>query len=96
MSSISNVGILGMGIYLPPTVRTNDWWPAPVVQKWREKLNENLARPQREAPTTPRIRGTLEGIAQFGDPPLHGAGERRLKPSGRRASDTEDPAAQHA
>ncbi len=96
MSSISNVGILGMGIYLPPTVRTNDWWPAPVVQKWREKLNENLARPQSEAPTTPGIRRTLEGMAQFGDDPFKGAVERRIMPEGMSSSDMETLAAQDA
>ncbi len=31
---MKSVGILGLGMQLPPTVRTNDWWPAEVVGRW--------------------------------------------------------------
>ena len=33
MSSIG-VGVYGIGVYLPETIRTNDWWPPEVVAKW--------------------------------------------------------------
>ena len=33
-SDSTSVGILGIGIHLPPEVRKNDWWPASVVDRW--------------------------------------------------------------
>lgn len=32
----TNVGILGLGVYLPPEVRRNDWWPEAHVARWME------------------------------------------------------------
>jgi hypothetical protein len=29
------IGILGLGLYLPPLVRENDFWPPDVVATWR-------------------------------------------------------------
>lgn len=31
---MQSVGILGMGMQLPPTVRTNDWWSPEIVSTW--------------------------------------------------------------
>lgn len=35
---MQRVGILGLGMHLPPTVRTNDWWPEDVVARWRAPI----------------------------------------------------------
>lgn len=31
---MQRIGILGVGKYLPPATRKNDWWPADVVARW--------------------------------------------------------------
>lgn len=31
---MQRIGILGLGMHLPPDVRTNDWWPPEVVARW--------------------------------------------------------------
>jgi 3-oxoacyl-[acyl-carrier-protein] synthase III len=31
---MKRIGILGLGMHLPPAVRSNDWWPAEVVARW--------------------------------------------------------------
>jgi 3-oxoacyl-[acyl-carrier-protein] synthase-3 len=32
---MQRIGILGLGMHLPPAARTNDWWPPEVVARWR-------------------------------------------------------------
>lgn len=34
MSEQNNVGILGIGVYLPKETRSNNWWPKEVIEKW--------------------------------------------------------------
>src|SRR2546430_10307930 len=41
---MKNVGILGVGSYLPPTVRQNDWWPADVVEGWKARRDRKSTR----------------------------------------------------
>src|SRR5260370_23188320 len=88
MDKIENVGILSLGVYLPPEIRRNDWWPESTVAKWREKLAQNLARPQSADDTflTEGIRRTLGGMSEFGDDPFKGAQERRGMPGGKDSS----------
>jgi 3-oxoacyl-[acyl-carrier-protein] synthase III len=91
MDKIENVGILSLGVYLPPEIRRNDWWPESTVAKWREKLAQNLARPQSADDTflTEGIRRTLGGMSEFGDDPFKGAQERRVMPEGMDSSEME-------
>ncbi len=98
MDKIENVGILSLGVYLPPEIRRNDWWPESTVAKWREKLAQNLARPQSADDTflTEGIRRTLGGMSEFGDDPFKGAVERRIMPEGMSSSDMETYAGQDA
>src|SRR5260370_9134798 len=88
MDKIENVGILSLGVYLPPEIRRNDWWPESTVAKWREKLAQNLARPQSADDTflTEGIRRTLGGMSEFGDDPFKGAQERRGESEGNEPS----------
>jgi 3-oxoacyl-[acyl-carrier-protein] synthase-3 len=91
----TSIGILGLGVYLPPDVRRNDWWSADVVARWMDA--------QRRAPT-PKISGSMtEGarrvvhaIAEQSLDPFQFAVERRVMPAGMSAHDMEEQAARTA
>lgn len=94
-----NVGILGIGIYLPEPIRKNDWWPRHVVDGWRaERKKTNLVRAERERgdPSTEGARVTFLGMETWADDPFRGAVERRVMPPGMRSSDMEVLAAEDA
>jgi 3-oxoacyl-[acyl-carrier-protein] synthase III len=97
MSLSQNVGILGIGVYLPEEVRTNDWWPKHVVEKWRNKTPDLL--PERQVPPDPNNDGerlALAAIKALRGDPFGGAVERRILPDHLQASDMEVSAAQDA
>src|SRR5512141_1753030 len=93
------VGIWGVGRYLPEPVRTNAWWPEPVVAQWREKAAARLVSGRREdeaLPDAPGARATLEAMAAYAEDPFKGARERRVMPEGMLSSDMETLAARDA
>lgn len=90
-----NVGILGIGTYLPPEVRTNDWWPKEVVARWSEKAVRGEARAQSEN-VTEEERAILRAQAESQNDPFRGARERRVMPEGMLSVDMEVAAAEDA
>ncbi|MBL8952213.1 MAG: hypothetical protein JNK82_15630 [Myxococcaceae bacterium] len=90
--------MLGIGLYLPAEVRTNDWWPTHVVADWEAKRRENLTRATVEAedPPTDGVRLTREAMKAFRDDIFTGARERRVMGQGEKASDMECAAATDA
>lgn len=51
---MQGVGILGLGMQLPATVRTNEWWPAEVVATW----------PSTKAPASTGLSKTASAIVE--------------------------------
>jgi len=95
----TEIGILGIGTYLPPTVRKNDWWPEHIVESWRaDQQAKNLARAEREVtdPPTAGAKLTFESMQAFADDPFKGAVERRVMADGMTSSDMEFAAAEEA
>jgi 3-oxoacyl-[acyl-carrier-protein] synthase-3 len=92
----SNIGILGIGTCLPPTVRKNDFWPEDVVAKWGRKRAAPLQDAQRDVTHSVGARAVLDAMAALRDDPFHGAVERRVMATGTKASDMEKEAAQRA
>lgn len=92
------VGILGLGTFLPPVVRTNDWWPAEVVARWREMMAHRATRAEEVDPGTvpPGTRLTLSLMAEYAQDPFRGAVQRRVMPDGMTASEMEASAARDA
>ncbi|HVE83597.1 MAG TPA: 3-oxoacyl-[acyl-carrier-protein] synthase III C-terminal domain-containing protein [Myxococcales bacterium] len=94
------VGIHGVGQYLPPQVRGNDWWPEHVVSQWREKAAARLVSGHRmEGEALPDAEGarlTLQAMAAYADDPFKGSRERRVMPEGMLSSEMEVLAAQDA
>ena len=74
----ANVGILGLGVYLPPTIRTNDWWPKEVVARWQKDIEDSITgreRPPLESLTeTQRV--LAEALAAESSNPFRGVKQR--------------------
>lgn len=87
------VGILGLGIYLPPEIRRNDWWPADVVERW------SRARSAAGPPLTATSEGesrVLGAMAKQARDPFQGAVERRVMADHTSVLDMEEHAARMA
>lgn len=91
-----SIGVIGVGTYLPPTVRKNDHWSDETVTKWREKKAAPLSNKIDPAAATPGARAVMEAMAEWRDDPFHGALERRVLDEGKTASDMELEAARAA
>ncbi|HEY5924502.1 MAG TPA: 3-oxoacyl-[acyl-carrier-protein] synthase III C-terminal domain-containing protein [Kofleriaceae bacterium] len=100
------VGIHGVGIYLPEQVRGNDWWPATLVEQWREKKKGHTVPSQSswverqgdgpELPPLPGISRVIEALTALKDDPFQGSRERRVAPDDVVASQLEVRAARDA
>jgi 3-oxoacyl-[acyl-carrier-protein] synthase-3 len=82
---VIRAGILGLGLWLPHQVRTNDAWPESFVRQFREQRDArnalDLTHVERRT-RTPRPYEELfeRHAAQYDDDPFKGAIERRVAP----------------
>ena len=87
------VGILGIGKYLPPEIRRNDWWPAEVVERWAQ------SRPAAPPPVIDGLGAmaarVLEELGSQAQDPFQGAVERHVM-GDESITDMEQRAAQDA
>lgn len=92
------LGVYGVGTYLPPIVRRNDWWPENIVNAWRERQARSITRSveEPEDPPTEGMRVTLREMAAYKTDPFEGSVERRVMPDDMRTSDMEVLAARDA
>lgn len=88
------VGIYGIGTYLPEQVRGNDWWPESVVAGWRERLAK--MRPGLPDQLTQNERATLAAMAELASDPFQGTLERRVMDGAMTSSEMETRAARAA
>lgn len=93
-----SIGILGVGTYLPPTIRTNDYWPDHVTKHWKERAARRFERmrTELEKDTSDVGRMTLEAVTALLDDPFQGARERRVIADDMKSSDMETIAAREA
>lgn len=70
---MQSVGILGLGMQLPPTVRTNDWWDAEVVAKW-----SSPTPPPATSELTETGRAIVERMGKQARDPFQGALRRHV------------------
>lgn len=96
MTRVDAVGIWGVGAYLPPTVRTNDWWPTEVVEGWRQRAAELVPESAPARPATEGQRLVLEALAEQCKDPYGGSRERRILEEDLEASHMELAAANDA
>lgn len=98
MANPVSVGIQSIGTFLPPEVRTNDYWSSEIVEGWRRKRQESLTRPKLESDDvmSEGARKTFASMASFGDDLFRGAVRRHVMPKTMMPSDMEFAAAQDA
>ena len=89
----TNVGILGLGLFLPPTIRTNAWWSPAVVDRW---MAARRAAPPPPAPATEGEARVLAALATQAIDPFQGTVERRVMPDDMSILDMEERAAREA
>jgi 3-oxoacyl-[acyl-carrier-protein] synthase III len=92
----TSIGILGLGVFLPPEVRRNDWWPADVVARWMEGRRTAPTRPGAPEPLTEGKRRVLDALFKQSGDPFLSAVERRVMPDGMTVHDMEEQAARAA
>lgn len=88
---------MGVGVYLPPNVRTNDWWPRHVVEQWQSREEASLDRAAEPSPhLSEGARLIDEAMAEYRGDPFRGAVQRRVMPEGMLASEMEREASKDA
>ena len=96
-SNQPGIGVLGIGVFLPPEIRRNDFWSSATVTRWAEKASVFRARAGNEPPL-PQPGAQLVAAAmaaQAGDP-FQGGKQRHIMPEGMMSSDMEAAAARDA
>jgi 3-oxoacyl-[acyl-carrier-protein] synthase-3 len=85
-----NAGIIALGMFAPPEVRLNDWWPPEIVARWR--------KPQLVVPESADAgaRRMLAAVAELAADPFAGTVERRVLGSELSILDAEERAANDA
>ena len=91
---MTRIGILGLGLYLPPTERRNDTWPPSLLAQWAERRR---ASPRRlPEPTTPGAERVLAAMREQAVDPFQGAVVRHVLEPERGIADMEEIAARDA
>jgi 3-oxoacyl-[acyl-carrier-protein] synthase-3 len=91
---VSGVGILGLGLHLPPDIRWNDWWPKDLVERWGAARRENPRT--LPVPTTEGAERVLAAMRQQAADPFQGAVKRHVLAEDRDVLDMEEAAARAA
>jgi 3-oxoacyl-[acyl-carrier-protein] synthase-3 len=73
-----NVGVWGIGMFLPTAVRTNDWWPTSITDDWRIRVARRFSNLEGAGELTPGARLVMEASAPYADDPFEGSLERRV------------------
>src|SRR4051812_11400699 len=90
-----NVGVIGLGAYIPEQGRTNSWGASEGTAGWEDKLPKLLSRFE-GGPTIPKTRGAefvRDAQRELESDLFQGAIERRVLAEDKVASDMEASAA---
>ncbi len=90
-----SLAILGIGVHLPPKVRSNDHWTQEAIERWMG----GRAHAEASGPPQPLSEGhrkVLAAMAEFRDDPFSGAVERRVLADDQLSSDMEAAACRDA
>lgn len=92
-----STGVLGLGTFLPPCVRKNDWWPTDVVERWHDRMAHRATRAEPPMENlSSGARRTLAAMAEYASDPFRGAIERRVMSADMTAAEMEAIAAREA
>jgi hypothetical protein len=95
---VTTAGIWSVGTYLPPILRTNDYWAPDIVETWRARQQRNLTRAQGadDGALGDGARTIIKHMMRFKDDPFEGVVSRHIMPDDMRSSDMEMAAAKQA
>lgn len=97
---MKNIGILGMGAYLPSSIRTNDWWPTDIVQKWLADKNRVINSASVMTNNWDQLpleqRCLMAALMEFKNDPFDGSQKRHIMAADEKTSDMEIQAAKAA
>ena len=79
-----NIGILGLGLFLPETVRRNDHWPAELVAAWSAR---RLSFPPPDGPLSEGARTIVAALGKQTADPFQGTIERHVIADGQSVFD---------
>jgi 3-oxoacyl-[acyl-carrier-protein] synthase-3 len=88
----AHVGILGLGVYLPPEVRRNDWWSPDVVERWMSARSTGPKPPPFDE-LSEGARRVIRAMSEQALDPFRDAVARHVLPSGMTVLDMEEQAA---
>ena len=95
-----NIGILGIGLCLPKTKRTNEWWPENITQKWMADKDRSQVAAldiDLDSDAIPKeVRLLIEALKEYKDDPFDGSKVRYILEDDQNASDMEIQAAKEA
>lgn len=94
MTRDAHVGSLGLGMFLPPEIRRNDWWSPEVVASWASAAPPPL--PPASAAMTEGTARVLRALGEQAVDPFRGAVARHVMSNGMTALDMEEAAAREA
>jgi len=87
--------VLGIGVFLPDSVRRNDWWPDEVVRRWTDRRSDR--GPHVDPAQLPEGPGRVfAAMAEYSSDPFKGGKERRVMDPGMTSSEMEVLAAEDA
>ncbi|MCC6998457.1 MAG: 3-oxoacyl-ACP synthase III family protein [Deltaproteobacteria bacterium] len=94
----TGVGILGIGLYLPPGVRKNSDLPAHIVDGWRKRLAQSAGRQAEQdlSGLGAGARHTAAGMKRLISDPFQGTSERRVAAPDQSATEMGALAAEEA
>lgn len=87
-----SITIKGIGVFLPETIRKNDYWSRDITDRWMA----GRAKQTPPSPETPAMERTLEYMAALASDPFQGAIERRVMDESMLPSEMEASAARDA
>ena len=92
------VGIVGIGVHLPETIRRNDFWNPEQLAAFKKRKKDDIGLLSAREELASSELGLIvrEEMARWKADPFHGAVERRVAGDGVRPSDMEVAAAQAA
>ncbi|MDQ3266779.1 MAG: hypothetical protein M3Y59_24530 [Myxococcota bacterium] len=92
------IGIRGMGMAVPPQVRTNDWWPEEFRRRFEEKSRGDVTTPEvfTDRAKTPAQRIQFQQMLETYHDPFRGSRQRRIAEAGVKPSQLQIAAARQA
>lgn len=90
-----SIGVQGLGVFLPPEVRENSWWPAELVRRWEDE-RARRGPPPLPLPLSTGAQRVLAALSAQARDPFQGAIQRRVAPAEMSIFDLEEAAARRA